>query len=464
MNTNDIDMMAKIKKDSNAKRVSDMDISEIEVLPEYSYVIKAVKEKYPAIFVTGKAGTGKSTFIRYTLENILKSVVVAPTAIAAINVEGVTIHSFFSVPPRILNDGETVSPKPVNIAILKQLDVLIIDEISMVGPDIIDCLDNTLKKLLDKTKPFGGLTIIFVGDLFQLPPVVSGKAMKEYYSLNYKNQYFYSAKVFNQLPIKNVELTKVFRQTDSEFISALDKIRINKDHRDAVALFNTKCYLEKQEYRMNSQEDLAETLTLVTINATAKAINDTKLNSLTTKESVFKATYQGELLDSSMQFPVPDILRVKVGAKVIFRQNKMPEWVNGSMGTVTKIDGKLIWVKIANTTREVQVDISSWDKIAYKYNRDSKKIESKVVGKFIQYPISLGWAVTIHKSQGMTLDAINIDLGRGAFCSGQVYVALSRCKTIENITLLTPISMADVKTDIDIVEFYEQLTINSDLI
>ena len=221
------------------------DISDIEILPEYQFILKAIENKCPAIFVTGKAGTGKSTLIRFLTSKIKRSAVVAPTAIAAINVGGSTIHSFFGIPPRTINPDESFNPKQHIIPVIENLDALIIDEVSMVGPDLVDCINNSLINVRRISSAFGGIPIVFVGDILQLPPVVDDKEVGVYYTHRYESPYFYSADIFKKIDILPIELTKVFRQKDSNFIKALDRIRTNQSYLESVELINQTCYREK---------------------------------------------------------------------------------------------------------------------------------------------------------------------------------------------------------------------------
>ena len=428
----------------------EIDISDIEVLPEYEFILKAVQEACPAIFVTGRAGTGKSTLIRFLTSKIKKSAVVAPTAIAAINVGGSTIHSFFGIPPRTINPDEAFSPRKHIIPVIENLDVLIVDEVSMVSPDIVDCISNSLKKTKRSDTPFGGIPIILVGDILQLPPVVTDRDVGVYYTHRYDSPYFYSAEIFKNIDIMPIELTKVFRQKDDEFIAALDHIRTNHEHRDSVALFNRKCYRDKEDVGL-------DTLCLVPTNAVAKSINENRLDELPSEIVAFDAIYGGGLNAGKTKFPAPDRLNIKKCARIIFVKNNHPSWLNGTIGEVLSIETDSIRVKLVETGNIVSVSRETWKKYKYKYNYEEKRIESEVIGTFTQFPISLGWAITIHKSQGMTIEALQIDLGRGAFCFGQTYVALSRCRTIGGITLAKPISMGDVKADITVIEFYKKL-------
>jgi len=430
--------------------IKEQNIPDIEILPEYQFLLKAIEEKCPAIFVTGRAGTGKSTLIRFLTSKIKRSAVIAPTAIAAINVGGSTIHSFFGIPHRAVNPDESFSPRNYMIPMVENLDALIIDEVSMVAPDLVDCISNSLIKVREDSSPFGGVPVVFVGDLLQLPPVVADDDVAIYYTHRYESPYFFSAEVFKRVDILPIELRKVFRQNDMQFIEALDRIRTNTSHRDSVALLNRSCYRDRQQ-------NVSPSLYLVPTNAAAKSINTEKLDTLDSKLVTYDAIIEGNLRIGKTRLPAPDRLQLKIGARVIFLKNNKPMWLNGTLGEVMNLEGDSIQVKILETGNIVCVSRESWKKLRYRYNYESRTIDSEATGSFTQFPLSLGWAITIHKSQGMTLDSVRIDLGRGAFCSGQTYVALSRCRSLEGITLDKPISMSDVKADSTIVNFYRKL-------
>jgi ATP-dependent exoDNAse (exonuclease V) alpha subunit len=422
----------------------------LEILPEYQFVLEAVARNCPAIFVTGRAGTGKSTMIRFLSDNIKNCAVVAPTALAAMNVQGTTIHSFFCIPPRALNPDEAFKPGQKTLPVIDSLGALIIDEVSMVRPDLVDCISNTLKHLRRDDRPFGGISVIFVGDLLQLPPVVASQEEAAYFTHRYKTPNFFSADVFKITPIIPIELTRVFRQSEEAFVSILDKIRLNNDHRKAVATINRECHRDS--------EPMSEPcLFLVPTNAAAKSINTQQLDSLDAPLRVFEAIVEGKCDAERDRFQAPYRLEIKLGAQVIFVKNKKPQWLNGTLGRVTSIDDDSLRIELTKSGNTVTVERATWEKIQYEYDPVSKRIESRVVGSFKQFPIALGWSITIHKSQGMTLELVRIDLGRGAFCSGQTYVALSRCRSLNGIYLDRPISMHDVKADHTILEFYKSL-------
>lgn len=320
----------------------------IEVLPEYEFVLEAIRRECPAIFVTGRAGTGKSTLIRFLTEQIKNCAVVAPTALAAINVQGTTIHSFFSIPPRTLNPDEAFELRRQIVPVIEILGALVIDEVSMVPPDLIDCISNTLKKDRRDPRPFGGVPVVFVGDLLQLPPVVSDPVVAQYYTDRYRSPYFFSADVFNETALVPIELTKVFRQSGREFVDMLDRIRLNDSHRDAVAKINRDCYRDRKP---NS----APALFLVPTNAAARAINTRNLNALHAPLRVFDAIVEGRFDIERDRFQAPHRLEIKEGAQVLFVKNNKPYWVNGTLGRVIQIEDDRLRIEIESTGNTVSV-------------------------------------------------------------------------------------------------------------
>lgn len=427
------------------------DISDIEVLPEYDFIKQAIGAGCPSLFVTGKAGTGKSTLVRWLTHEIDSCAVVAPTAIAAVNVGGVTIHSLFGLPASHIDPGDEFNPSSKTRTVVENLKCLIIDEVSMVLPNLVDVMDKILRQVRRNETPFGGIPTIFIGDLLQLPPVVSSQEETIYFSHRYKTLYFFSADVFKTQELLPINLNEVRRQTDKRFIEALSHIRTNKDHRDHVALFNRTCFRDK------THDPDIHGIYLVPTNRQAKKINTEKLDSLTSELHVFEARTTGNVPVGRWKINVPSQLELKLGAKIIFLKNKQPQWVNGDLGEVVGIEPDCIRIKKDKTDNVLLVGREVWYKFSYTYNYQTQKIEKTQIGTFEQFPLSLGWAMTIHKSQGMTLNNAIIDLGGGAFCEGQTYVALSRARTIEGITLVRPISMKDVKVDPVVLAFYRNL-------
>ncbi|MEO0164633.1 MAG: AAA family ATPase [candidate division WOR-3 bacterium] len=423
----------------------------IEFNDEFKKALALMENTDKNVFVTGKAGTGKSTLLEYFRSITSKKIVVlAPTGVAALNVQGETIHSFFGFKPDVTI--KTVKKlKPEDARIYRELDAIIIDEISMVRADLLDCVDHFLRlNGKDSNKPFGGIQMIFIGDLYQLPPVVTSKE-KKIFSEYYKSAYFFDAKVFKDLPVEFVELEKVYRQKDANFIELLNRIRNNTVTEEDIRLLNTRVGAQLKK----GKNDFVVYLT--TLNEVAHRINEECLQKLPGKVYQWTADIEGEFDKNS--FPTDYILTIKPGAQVMMLNNdSMGRWVNGSIGRVlnvrySKKEGcDTIAVQLQDDNIEY-VTPFTWEIFHFYYNENTKTIESETVGKFTQYPLKLAWAVTIHKSQGKTFDKVIIDLGRGTFAGGQVYVALSRCTSFEGISLSKPIKKGHIFTDWKIVKF-----------
>lgn len=426
---------------------------DIEVLPEYDFILQALQAGCPSIFVTGKAGTGKSTLIQWLCQQLQGCAVVAPTAIAAVNVRGDTIHSFFGLPPSHVDpDGHFVI-KDRNRLVLENVKVLIVDEVSMVLPNIVDAMSAILKKARRNNLPFGGVPTIFIGDLLQLPPVVDSEELAVFFSHRYKTPFFFSADIFQEQQIIPVHLTKVRRQSDADFIEALNHIRLNDNSRDYVALFNRRCFRDKPE-------GTPAGVYLVPTNAAAKTINVRKLDALPGDLRLYEAEVTGHLPVNKWKVPVPDRLELKVGARVIFLKNNKPQWINGDMGEVVGLESDHIRIRMLKSDNVVMAGKETWYKLKYTYNHQTQKIEQEQIGTFEQFPLALGWAITIHKSQGLTLEYLTLNLGGGTFASGQLYVALSRARTMDGITLAKPIAMKDLKADPAVLAFYKHLRLD----
>lgn len=427
-------------------------MEDIEVLPEYEFILQALQAGCPSIFVTGKAGTGKSTLIQWLCQQLQGCAIVAPTAIAAVNVRGDTIHSFFGLPPSHIDPDGNFIVKDRNRLVLENVKFLIVDEVSMALPNIVDAMSTILKKVRRNSIPFGGVPTIFIGDLLQLPPVVDNEELAVFYTHRYKTPFFFSADIFHDQQIIPVHLTKVRRQSDAEFIEALNHIRLNDDSRDSVALLNRRCFRDKPE-------GTPAGVYLVPTNAAAKTINTRELDALPGELHLYEAVVTGQIPVNKWKLPVPDRLELKLGARVIFLKNNKPQWINGDTGEVVGLEADHIRVKMHKGDNVVMVGKETWYKLKYTYNQQSKKIEQEQIGTFQQLPVALGWAITIHKSQGITLEHLTLDLGGGTFASGQLYVALSRAKSIEGITLAKPIAMRDLKADPAVLEFYRLMGI-----
>jgi ATP-dependent DNA helicase PIF1 len=400
------------------------------------------------LFVTGKAGTGKSTLLNTFRKTTKKNIVVlAPTGVAAINVKGQTIHSFFRIPPKLVQSEEITIMKGMG-KIMKQLDIVIIDEISMVRADLFDHIDYVLRYYRKSTEAFGGVRMILFGDLYQLPPVVASDAEKFYFREVYPHPYFFAAKVFQQsFQLYLIELTQVYRQTDPLFVQLLDRIRRNDIEEDDLDILN------KHIFSGSTGDGI---ITLCTTNAIADSINQQKLSALSTPMVSFQANLTGQF--SSHIPPADPLLNLKEGAQIMFLRNDTEQqYANGTLGVIKSLTTEKIVVDtLDGLHKSIEVSKVAWDMIRYQAGTDGS-IKEEIVGSFKQYPIKLAWAVTIHKSQGATFDRVVLDLGRGSFEFGQTYVALSRCRTLEGIQLKKPIKPTDIMVDQRVIDFYDSI-------
>ncbi len=429
-------------------------LQEIEITDDFRRALDLMENTDRHIFITGKAGTGKSTLLEYFRATTTKNIVVlAPTGVAALNVEGETIHSFFKFGPDITVDKvRRISGWAGKI--YKNLDAIVIDEISMVRADLMDCIDRFMRlNGPDPSRPFGGVQMIMIGDLYQLPPVVKGQE-KRLFRDYYKSEYFFDAKVFEQIELEFVELQKVFRQKDPVFIEILNQIRNNTITDETLELLNQRVGAELPETD-------GYTVYLTTTNKMARELNESNLSKLKGRTYRFVATVEGEFDEKS--YPTDYELVLKKGAQVMMLNNdSYGRWVNGSIGRVVKVRKdrergiRIIEVEFPDGRVE-EVEPYTWDLFHYYYDEDEGKIETEIVGAFTQYPLKLAWAITIHKSQGKTFDQVVIDIGRGTFAHGQVYVALSRCRSLDGISLVKPIKKKHIFMDYRIVRFLASL-------
>jgi hypothetical protein len=410
-----------------------------------------VMESGRNVFITGKAGTGKSTLLAYFRTHSGKKLVtLAPTGVAALNIQGETIHSFFGFKPDIA-PGKVKKVKRRK-KIYKNLDAIIIDEISMVRADLLDCVDKFMRlNGPDAKKPFGGTQMIFIGDLYQLPPVVTNRD-REMFQIKYESPYFFSASVFTDLGMEYIELEKVYRQKDKVFIDLLNAIRNNSVTDRDLRLLNSRIGQEST----NREKD-GYAVHLVTTNLMADIINDEHLARLKTKIYTSQAEINGDFKRES--YPTYQELKYGNGSQVMLLNNdNRGRWVNGSIGRIVGIrehDGvaeESIGVELSSGEL-VEVTPFTWEIFHFNYEEKTGAVESEIIGSFTQYPLKLAWAITIHKSQGKTFDQVTIDMGRGAFAHGQTYVALSRCTSLEGITLKKPIRRSHIIMDRKIVDF-----------
>lgn len=436
----------------------------IELNDQFRHALELMENTDTSVFVTGRAGTGKSTLLSYFRDHTKKKVaVLAPTGVAAVNVRGQTIHSFFGFKPDVTLQKirKTEKRQGKKNTIYTELDAIIIDEISMVRADLLDCVDKFLRlNGPDPARPFGGIQMMFIGDLYQLPPVLTS-ADRTAFSEQYTSPYFFAARVFSPaqtlLPDANafrmelVELEKIYRQHDDVFISLLNAVRNNTATVDDFALLASRF-----DPAYEPPRDAFE-IHLTTTNAMAAEVNARHLATLVGKRWIFTGSVSGKF--ERNQLPTDETLEAKIGAQVMLLNNdRAGRWINGTIGKVTDIvrdkdlGSDVVMVELTGGDVE-PVTPYTWDMYQYRFDANSRQIESDAVGSFTQYPFRLAWAVTIHKAQGKTFDRVILDIGRGTFAPGQLYVALSRCTTLEGLVLKRPVAKKHIFMDWAVVKF-----------
>ncbi len=421
----------------------------LQLSDDFKYVIDVLEKQQKSMFITGRAGTGKSTLLQlFRRSTRKKTVVLAPTGVAALNVQGQTIHSFFKFPAKPLHRTEIKRLRYRKL--YEKVEVIIIDEISMVRADLLENIDVFLRLNRNNNAPFGGVQMVFFGDLFQLPPVVATEQERMLFQTDFDSPYFFSAHVFEEFEMEMMELQQIYRQDNRHFIRLLESVRMNTIDYDDLEDLN-------ERYVPNFEADTSY-ITLSARNATVNRINQKELDSLDTEPFNYVGKTEGQF--DPRLYPTDLILTLREGAQVMFVKNDSEgKFVNGTLGKIVALSGTEIKVLVEERgqSETIKVEKMDWELQRYKINElDDSKIETEVVGKFTQYPIRLAWAITIHKSQGKTFENMIIDMGRGAFEFGQTYVALSRCRTLNGIVLKQKLRPNDVMVDERIIDFYNQ--------
>ena len=430
----------------------DNEISTSNSLPDNFELTDEAKKAYelilshtPVTFITGRAGTGKTTFIQY-LRNVYKGnlVVLAPTGMTAINIKGQTIHSFFRFPPRTFEDDEISNNYN---KIIDQINMIIIDEVSMVQSDVIDHMDFALRKWKKNQVAFGGVQLVLVGDCFQLSPWIKFGAEKKRFETKYKSQWFFDAHVLQNIEFEPINFTKIFRQKDPDFIRVLNRLRINRYSDNDIQYINDICF--------NNKNIDQEQIILTTINEHADNLNKVELDKINSEIRKYNAKKVNMITDEITK-TIPECLELKVGAKVVITKN-INGAVNGSLAIVKEMYDDRVKIEVCDTKKIVVCTFEKWEQFEYEWDEINKKISSHKIGEYSQIPLRLGWAITIHKSQGLTFNSIKIDLTKGVFAPGQTYVALSRCKTLNKISLVKKLVSKDIIVEQRIIDFYTEL-------
>ncbi|MDZ7629372.1 MAG: AAA family ATPase [Parvularculaceae bacterium] len=418
--------------------------------PDVDQVVQILLRSRSPTFILGKAGTGKSTLLRYlaSLPQFRNHALLAPTGMAALKISGQTIHSFFRLPPRLLDRAAIETQRP-NRA-WKHLDTIFIDEISMVRADVLDAIDLILKRERSSTRPFGGVRMVMFGDFFQLPPVANESDRQILGEMGYTSPFSFHSHVLSGGAAQTYELTRVHRQSEHDFIEMLNGLRVLESAPDAVGRLNEKCH---REHRAG-----VEPILLTGSNSRARTLNNQAMHRLRAEEREYRATVAGQLDFRAGSELVPEVLKLKVGARVIAMKNDPSrQWVNGALGTVVKLLPDSALVRFDNSQSITEVRRTSWTKTKYIWDDATRSIRCEVIGSYTQIPLNLASAITIHKAQGLSLDDVRIDLSDGAFASGQVYVALSRARTLSGLSFSAPIAESDVFFDHHVRNFYRSI-------
>ncbi len=438
------------------------------VSAEANYVLQFINQTNRSVFLTGKAGTGKTTLLKEIIQTTHKNcVVVAPTGIAALNAGGVTIHSMFQLPfggflpdnssPQFTDNSKFESRSTLRRhfkmsglkkAVIQNMELLIIDEVSMLRSDLLDAIDFMMQTVRKKTSPFGGVQVLFIGDLMQLPPIIRDeewRTLRKYYN----GKFFFHSHVIQQNPPLYIELSKIFRQTDDRFISILNNLRNNQITQTDIQNLNE---FVQPNFDLKTNKGY---ITLTTHNAKADNINSQSLSDLDGKQSTYKAEITGDFPEKI--YPIEDKLELKIGAQIMFIKNDLSfekKFFNGKMGVVKSLSEKEILIHFPDENKTIEVEKYEWQNIRYKVDEMTKEIDEEVLGTFVHYPIKLAWAITVHKSQGLTFDKAALDVSQ-VFLPGQAYVALSRLRSLNGLILLSPLQMNGISSDQDVMNYAE---------
>jgi ATP-dependent DNA helicase PIF1 len=436
------DIVARLTPDNK----SEFDISSIDVLPEYRLIKALVEHQFPLIFITGGAGTGKSTFVRWAMNEFKGSALLgAPTALSAINIGGKTLHSLCQLPPGwIVKKDIQSAPKRKEI---QEANLLIIDEISMVTANLLDGVSGFLRLNRGVDKPFGGIPVIMVGDMFQLPPVVKNSS-RTLFERIYGSAKFYNAKCLKETTYYAIEFKKTYRQSDQHFVNLLSRLREGVELSQSLAKLNAECTITKTPG--------SNAVWLSPRNKEVDARNIRQLAGITSPARTYRGNPLGQF--KSSRLPSPMELTLKIGSRVMFTRNDSAKrWISGTVGTVHRMLDKKIFVHLADSNTIVDVGKTKWIEYHYGWNPRKGRIERTEIGSYTQFPLVPAWAITIHKSQGKTIERVHLDLGDGAFKTGQTYVALSRCRSLKGLSMARYLTSSDILVDFESKQFYDHL-------